>query len=103
MYNFFTETMRKYPPVVFLNRICTKETQLDGTNFKMPVGTPVIIPVFGIHWDSKIYPEPHKFDPERFSEENIRNRHPYTYLPFGEGPRVCIGEFLKAYLYTMYI
>ena len=88
---FISETLRKYPPVVVLNRICTKEIKLNETDFIIPKGTHVAIPVFGIQRDSNIYPDPDKFDPERFSEENIRTRHSYTYLPFGEGPRICIG------------
>ena len=85
--------MRKYPPVVVLNRICTKKTKLNGTDFVIPKGTHVAIPVFGIHRDSNIFFDPDKFDPERFSEENIKTRHSYTYLPFGEGPRICIGMY----------
>ncbi|XP_076237258.1 putative cytochrome P450 6a13 [Calliopsis andreniformis] len=91
LHKVISETMRKYPPVPILNRISTKETQLEGTNLRIPVGIPVVIPVLGIHLDSNIYPDPQKFDPERFSEENIKARHPYAYLPFGEGPRICIG------------
>ncbi|XP_076302667.1 putative cytochrome P450 6a13, partial [Lasioglossum baleicum] len=91
LHKVISETLRKYPPVVILNRICTKETQLATTNFRIPEGTSITVPVFGIHRDSDIYPEPDKFDPERFSEENIKTRHPYNYLPFGEGPRICIG------------
>ncbi|OAD59536.1 putative cytochrome P450 6a23 [Eufriesea mexicana] len=91
LHKVISETLRKYPPVVILNRVCTKETQLKTTNFSIPVGTSLAIPVFGIHRDPDVYPEPNKFDPERFSEENIKARHPYNYLPFGEGPRICIG------------
>ena len=91
LHKVISETMRKYPAVVLLNRICTKETQLENTTFSIPSGTQIVIPVYGLHMNPNIYPEPNKFDPERFSEENIKSRHPYTYLPFGEGPRICIG------------
>jgi hypothetical protein len=58
----------------------------------LPKGTGVYIPVFALHHDPKYYPNPEKFDPERFSEENKQNRPNYTYLAFGEGPRMCMGK-----------
>ncbi|KAF7393606.1 hypothetical protein HZH68_010425 [Vespula germanica] len=85
------ETLRKYPPLPILNRICTKDIKLPNSNVVIPEGIAVLIPLFGIHRDPNIYPEPEKFIPERFTEEQIRSRHQYTYLPFGEGPRICIG------------
>lgn len=107
-YRFVSETLRKYPPVTVLNRICTNETTMEGTKFVIPKGIAVTIPVFGIHRDANIYPNPDKFDPERFSEENIKTRHPYAYLPFGEGPRICIGKYIfqsifsRKYTYSIY-
>lgn len=74
-----------------LNRVCTKDIVLPTTSLHMSKGVDVVIPVLAIHRDPEIYPDPEKFDPERFTEANIASRHPYTYLPFGEGPRVCIG------------
>lgn len=56
-------------------------------------GTAVVIPTYGLQTDPQYYPDPEKFDPERFSKEEIAKRHPYTYLPFGEGPRNCIGKY----------
>lgn len=49
-----------------------------------------MIPVLGFHYDENYFPEPEKFDPKRFSD--AKNIGPYTYLPFGEGPRNCIGD-----------
>lgn len=50
------------------------------------------LPIYGIHRDPNIYPEPEKFNPERFNDDNKANINPYTYLPFGLGPRNCIGS-----------
>lgn len=55
-------------------------------------GEGVIIPVYSLHRDPEFYPNPLKFDPERFSEENKHNIQPFSYLPFGAGPRNCIGK-----------
>lgn len=91
--------MRLYPGLAFLNRVCTKDIDLPTTNLHVKKGVDVVIPVLGIHLDSDIYPDPLKFDPERFTEENIAARHSYAYLPFGEGPRICIGNVYLIYFY----
>jgi cytochrome P450 family 6 len=52
----------------------------------------VFIPVYAIQRDPDIYPDPDTFDPERFEEENIKQRSSSFYLPFGDGPRNCIGK-----------
>jgi len=83
-----------YPAATFINRECTKPFKLgtpSGASLEVKVGTPVIIPVYALHYDSAHYYEPHIFNPDRFSEENKKNRHKYVYLPFGEGPRICLG------------
>lgn len=50
-----------------------------------------MIPAYGIQMDPEIYEDPTKFDPSRFDKDKIANRHPCAFLPFGEGPRICIG------------
>ncbi|CAL1686478.1 unnamed protein product [Lasius platythorax] len=92
-----SETLRKYPPVIFTDRLCTKSYELPPSKpgYKSLIvesNSVMMIPVYALHRDPKYYPNPDKFDPERFSEENKDNIVPYTYLPFGQGPRKCIGN-----------
>nr|AFU86482.1 cytochrome P450 CYP6AY3v2 [Laodelphax striatellus] len=85
------ETMRKYPPVAVLARICTKPYIIPGTKISIDPGTAVAIPVYSFHHDHKYFPDPETFNPEGFNKENQEKIVNYTYLPFGDGPRVCIG------------
>lgn len=85
--------MRKYPPAPVFLRKCTKTYQVPETDIIIEEGLSVLIPAYGLHRDPEYFPEPEVFDPERFNEENKRNIQEYTYIPFGDGPRVCIGEF----------
>uniref|UniRef100_A0A182TG63 Uncharacterized protein n=1 Tax=Anopheles melas TaxID=34690 RepID=A0A182TG63_9DIPT len=90
-----SETLRRWPIATVLNRECVRNYQYDdgqGTRFTIEKGTLVFIPVVGIHFDPKYFPEPERFDPERFSAVNRNNIQPGTYLPFGAGPRNCIGS-----------
>lgn len=82
--------MRKHPAVGTLHRVSTVDYTLPN-GAKMPKGTYVIIPSLAFHRDPKLFPQPNKFDPERFSEERRHEIQPYSFLPFGEGPRICIG------------
>lgn len=91
------ETLRKWPAGNILDRMCTKPYTIepkypDEKPLHLKVGDFFWVPVFGIHRDPKYYPEPEKFDPERFSDENKHKINPYTYIPFGIGPRNCIGS-----------
>lgn len=87
-----SETLRKYPLTPFINRECNEGYQVEGTDMVIEKGTPVLISQDSLHWNPKYFPNPEKYDPERFSAENIHNIQSYTYLPFGDGPRLCIGE-----------
>jgi cytochrome P450 len=92
----FTETLRKYPILPFLDRMCCRDYELpahSGTGtITLTVGTGVYIPLLALHYDPTYFPAPEKFDPERFTEENKHNRPNYTCIPFGEGPRMCLGR-----------
>jgi len=64
---------------------------LEDPKYFIAKGTIVVIPALGIHYDPEIYPDPEKFEPERFTDKEIAARSSCTWLPFGEGPRNCIG------------
>uniref|UniRef100_A0A1Y1K1H1 Cytochrome P450 n=1 Tax=Photinus pyralis TaxID=7054 RepID=A0A1Y1K1H1_PHOPY len=84
------ETLRKYPASTILRRECTKEYRVPGTSLTINKGDYVYISTLGIHNDPILYPDPEKFLPERFAEG--RSRHPCAYIPFGAGPRSCLGQ-----------
>ncbi|XP_011705775.1 PREDICTED: cytochrome P450 9e2-like, partial [Wasmannia auropunctata] len=88
------ESLRMYPVATFLDRICVKETELppatpDGKPITIKPGDSIWFPSFAVHRDPKYYPHPDKFDPERFLNGNVDNS---IYMPFGIGPRICIGN-----------
>ncbi|XP_065206721.1 mucin-4-like [Planococcus citri] len=86
------ETLRKYPITGNLVRECTKGYKIPDSKIVLAEGTPIIISILGIHHDAKYYEKPYEFYPEHFTEEAQSKRPNYAYLPFGEGPRICIGE-----------
>jgi len=86
------ETLRKYPVLPFLDRVCVNDYKVPNSDLVIEKGTPVFMPMFGIHYDPEYFPDPEKFDPERFSEENKDSFPNFSYLPFGVGPRLCLGE-----------
>lgn len=90
-----TETLRMHPPIAQLERVCTQDYILPDSNLLLKKGTTVQIPVIGLHYDPDYYPDPYKFDPNRFSLEEKAKRSHYVYLPFGTGPRNCIGMYTK--------
>lgn len=89
---FISETLRMYPAAFLLERRAQEDWAVPGRgSIVLPKGTLVQVPVYAIHHDAEYFPNPEKFDPERFLPENAGRIVPYSYLPFGAGPRNCIG------------
>ncbi|GFS45437.1 cytochrome P450 3A41 [Nephila pilipes] len=86
----FSESLRYYPPVTgFVSRFCSEDHQVGS--YTIPKGASVLAPVWDIHHDPKYWPDPWKFDPDRFSLENKTSLNSMAYMPFGIGRRNCIG------------
>ncbi|XP_028644433.1 cytochrome P450 3A11-like isoform X2 [Grammomys surdaster] len=83
------ETLRLYPTAARLGRACKKDVEIN--DILIPKGSAVIVPCYALHHDPEHWSEPEEFHPERFSKENMGSIDPYVYLPFGNGPRNCIG------------
>ncbi|XP_055874753.1 cytochrome P450 3A29-like [Biomphalaria glabrata] len=88
------ETLRMYPPLSVLTRQCKKTTKLF--DLELPAHTAIAIPVYNLQRDPEFWRNPNNFDPDRFIEGSPTYEHynPFTYMPFGIGPRLCIGMLL---------
>ncbi|GBN82464.1 Cytochrome P450 4V2, partial [Araneus ventricosus] len=86
------ETFRIYPPAPALTKYLKEDTTICG--YQIPKGTVCAAFPHVLHRDEKVFPNPEKFDPDRFLPENSATRHPYAYIPFSAGPRNCIGKKL---------
>lgn len=96
-----SEVLRKWPPTLATDRVCTKDIsyELDGgKKVELTPGDSLWFPIIALHMDSKYWSEPEKFIPERFSAENKEDIKPFTYIPFGVGPRNCIGMYREDFL-----
>jgi cytochrome P450 len=83
------ESMRVYPPVPMLSRRAASDITIGGHAIK--AGTSIVMPIYAIHRHRRHWHDPHLFDPTRFAPDNEANISRYQYLPFGAGPRICIG------------
>jgi cytochrome P450 len=84
------EAMRLYPPAHTITRTALGEDRIGGVH--VPAGASITISIYVTHRSPNIWPEPERFDPERFAPEAVAGRHRFAYLPFGGGPRICIGS-----------
>lgn len=85
------ETLRMYPSVPYISRMLSQDLELSG-NVVIPKGVNAVIVPFMVHRNPRFFQNPEVFDPDRFSPEYCKNRHPYSYIPFSAGPRNCIGQ-----------
>ncbi len=86
----FKEALRVYPPVYFFGRTAQRETTIGGV--RLPRFTNVVILPWALHRNPRVWPDPERFDPDRFLPAAEHARHRSAWLPFGAGPRVCIGN-----------
>jgi cytochrome P450 len=85
----FKETLRLYPPGYLTARQALHDIEIDG--YRVPKGWLVLLAPYTLHRREECFPEPEQFDPERFTPEREKLLPRYAYLPFGAGPRTCIG------------
>ncbi|XP_069131892.1 cytochrome P450 3A5-like [Argopecten irradians] len=83
------ETLRMYPPAMRLERVCVKTTKVK--DITIPAGMSVSVPVYAMQHDPEVWEKPDVFNPERFSPTEKAKYDPVDYMPFGHGPRNCIG------------
>ncbi|XP_018304231.1 cytochrome P450 4C1-like isoform X1 [Mycetomoellerius zeteki] len=84
------ETLRIFPSVPMISRKLTEDIKID--NYTLPKGVMITLAILLTHRNPTVWPDPMKFDPDRFLPENSKNRNPYAYVPFSAGPRNCIGQ-----------
>uniref|UniRef100_A0AC11B0L7 Thromboxane A synthase 1 n=1 Tax=Ovis aries TaxID=9940 RepID=A0AC11B0L7_SHEEP len=83
------ETLRMYPPAFRFTRVAAQDCEVLGQ--RIPAGAVLETAVGALHYNPEHWPNPENFNPERFTAEAQQRQQPYTYLPFGAGPRSCLG------------
>jgi len=84
------EAMRLYPSFWMIDRVAAADDEIEGIH--IPAGTVVITYIYGLHRNPDVWEDPETFDPSRFEDDAKRQRHPAAHLPFGGGPRKCVGS-----------
>jgi cytochrome P450 len=82
--------MRLYPPAWTLQREAISAVEIGG--YVIPKGSDVLISQYGVHRDPRWYPDPERFNPDRWENDLLKRLSRYAYFPFGGGPRLCIGQ-----------
>lgn len=85
------ETLRMYPPINRMNRTTSKNQDVEVDGYWFPGDAQLSFSIWQLHHTAEFYPEPETFKPERFSQEEKAKRDPFVFMPFGQGPRNCIG------------
>jgi cytochrome P450 len=87
----FKESLRLYPPVYMFGRVAMADTEIGP--YRVPKGTVVLVSPFALHHRAEFWPDPERFDPDRFTATEEARRHKTAFLPFSAGPRTCIGNY----------
>ncbi|XP_077557432.1 cytochrome P450 4C1-like isoform X2 [Haemaphysalis longicornis] len=86
----FKESLRLFPPVPIIGRVLVEDTIIDG--HVIPKGVTCFINMYSLHRNSEYFREPDSYIPERFLSKEVRDRHPFSYVPFSGGPKNCLGQ-----------
>lgn len=84
------EALRLYPPLPIMTRMCARD--VDAGGLKVEAGSFIFIPIYALHRHRQLWRDPDAFDPDRFGPEEQADRRRFAYMPFGGGPRICIGQ-----------
>jgi cytochrome P450 len=87
--NVFREALRLYPPITFIPRVAAVDTEIAGRRVRR--GTMIMIAPWTLHRHQRFWRNPEVFDPDRFMPDREADIRPGTYIPFGLGPRICVG------------
>ena len=97
----YSEALRLYPPAWTVGRTALEDHVVDG--HRIPAGSIVLISPYVVHHDARWFPEPWAFRPERWLSEEAERIPTFAYLPFGAGPRVCIGQPLATLASVLFV
>ncbi|KAI0212471.1 Cytochrome P450 4F4 [Lamellibrachia satsuma] len=85
------ESLRLHPPVMEVGRRTANDVPFEDGR-KAPKGASFLVDINGTHYNPELWPNPEVYDPDRFAQDKVQNRSPFSYIPFSAGPRNCIGQ-----------